>query len=523
MPLTASLSPCLAFPGPRARAARPGSLVGRLVLLALLTASAVAAPLPRATPEAEGVRSERLLAFVDALDREIEGMHSVMVLRRGRVLAEGWWAPYGPAHNHVLFSLSKSFTSTAVGLAVAEGRFSIDDFVLPFFPGDAPASPSRDLARMRVRDLLTMTTGHQDEPPSGPDAISPRTFLATPVPHKPGTHFKYNTPATFMLAAIVETRTGQSLVDYLRPRLFEPLGIEHPVWDKSAGGVTLGGYGLRVRTEDIARFGQLYLQQGEWNGRRLLTPEWVALATSRQVSNGSDPNSDWDQGYGFQFWRSRHGSYRADGAFGQYCVVMPAQEAVVVITSGVRNLGQVLNVVWDRLLPAFEATPLPAGAGGVAALRSRLAGLAVPPAPGAARPASTAVPGGSFVFDSNDGGWESGRLDFDPSGNRLSLSLRRGGDTRTIDSGHRSWRLGEALVSAGIYAPPAVERVAATYGWENDTTIVIRACAYETPFHTTYRLRFEGDTLTLESENNVSFGPTARPTLTARRASTASR
>jgi CubicO group peptidase (beta-lactamase class C family) len=436
------------------------------------------------------------------------------------VLAEGWWTPYGPGHNHVLFSLSKSFTSTAFGLAVAEGRVSIDDLVLPLFPDDAPASPSRNLARMRIRDLLTMSTGHQDEPPSGPDVISPRTFLAAPVPHKPGTHFKYNTPATFMLAAIVEKRTGQSLVDYLRPRLFDPLGIANPVWDKSAGGIILGGYGLRVRTEDIARFGQLYLQQGEWNGRRLLPAEWVALATSRQVSNGSEPESDWDQGYGFQFWRCRHGAYRADGAFGQYCVVMPAQEAVVVITSGVRNLGQVLNVVWDRLLPAFEGSPLPASTDRAAALRNRLAGLAVPPAPGAARPASTTVRGGRFLFDANDGGWESVRLDFDPSASRLSLAFRRGGQTLTLDSGHRSWRLGEALVSAGIYAPPTREPVAATYGWENDTTAVIKACAYETPFHVTYRLRFEGDTLTLESENNVSFGPTARPTLKARRAST---
>jgi hypothetical protein len=326
-----------------------------------------------------------------------------------------------------------------------------------------------------------------------------------------------------MLAAIVEKRTGQSLVDYLRPRLFGPLGIEKPVWDRSAEGVTLGGYGLRVRTEDIARFGQLYLQRGEWNGRLLLTPEWVELATSRQVSTGSDPDSDWDQGYGFQFWRSRHGAYRADGAFGQYCVVMPAQEVVVVITSGVRNIAQVLDVVWQRLRPALGDATLPADAAGVAALRARLSGLAVPPAPGAPRPPSAGDPGGTFVFEPNEGGWETSRLEFSPDSRRLSLSLRRGGETRTIESGHREWRRGHALVSAGLYAPPATEPVAATYGWENDTTAVIKACAYETPFHVTYRLRLDGDTLTLESENNVSFGPTARPTLTARRATTASR
>jgi len=317
------------------------TLVQICLVLVLSVATGVAqaaGALPRSAPEAQGVSSTTMLEFVNSLDEQIEGMHSVMVVRHGQVITEGWWSPYDAEHNHVLYSLSKSFTSTAVGFAVAEGRLSIDDEVLKFFHDDAPADPGSNLKQMRVRDLLTMSTGHQDDPPTAPDAISAKSFLAQAVPHLPGTHFKYNTAATFLQSAIVQKVTGQTVLDFLRPRLFEPLGIEHPVWDTNFQGISLGGYGLRVRTEDIAKFGQLYLQKGRWNGKQLLPSDWVETATAKQASNGSNPKSDWNQGYGFQFWRCRHNAFRGDGAFGQYCLVMPDQDAVVAITSGVKDM-----------------------------------------------------------------------------------------------------------------------------------------------------------------------------------------
>src|SRR3954463_7671168 len=162
-----------------------------------------------------------------------------------------------------------------------------------------------------------------------------------------------------MPSAAVQKRTGQPVLDYLKPRLFDPLGIEHPTWETSPQGVSLGGYGLSIRTEDIARFGQLYLQKGKWEGKQLVPEAWVEAATARQTSNGSNPKSDWDQGYGYQFWRSRNGAYRGDGAFGQYCVVLPDQDAVIAITSGVRDMQAVLNLVWDKLLPALKSSTLP--------------------------------------------------------------------------------------------------------------------------------------------------------------------
>lgn len=331
--------------------------------------------LSRSTPEAQGVDSAKILEFIEAVDRDVNSMHSFMLVRHGNVVAEAWWSPEAPDKPHVLWSLSKSFTSTAVGLAVAEGKLSIDDPVLKFFPEDAPTEPSNNLKAMRIRDLLTMNTGHQDELNWREEPHWAKAFLAHPVPHKPGTHFRYNTPATYMLSAIVQKVTGETVLDYLTPRLFEPLGIKKPQWDTSPQEISIGGYGLYLRTEEIAKFGQLYLQRGDWHGQQLLPAEWIDLATSRQTSNGSNPDSDWDQGYGYQFWRCRHGAYRGDGKDGQFCIVLPEQDAVIAITANTGNMQAELNVVWEKLLPAFRDEPLPANPESVAKLQEKIATL----------------------------------------------------------------------------------------------------------------------------------------------------
>lgn len=200
------------------------------------------------------------------------------------MVAEGWWSPYHAGAPHSLFSLSKSFTSTAVGLAIAEGKLSLDDEVLKFFSEDAPAEPSNNLRVMRVSDLLRMSTGQQTEPPRTPDQPWTKTFLAHPVPFKPGTHFLYNTSATYMASAIVQKATGQTVLDYLRPRLFEPLGIEQPTWETSPQGISTGGYGLSIRTEDIARLGLVAgtAAGGQWclDGRRHVHGQALLLRDS---------------------------------------------------------------------------------------------------------------------------------------------------------------------------------------------------------------------------------------------------
>ena len=315
--------------------------------------------LPRATPESQGVSAASIAKFIQAADEKVNSMHSFMLLRHGKVIAEAWWTPEDANKPHVLWSLSKSFTSTAVGLAVHDGKLSVQDRVIGFFPDALPENPSENLKSMRVLDLLTMSTGHQDEPNLRASQDWIKTFFAHPVPREPGSFFRYNTPATFMQSAIVQKVTGQNVVDYLQTRLFDPLGIDAPKWDKNPQGISIGGYGLYLKTEDIAKFGQLYLQKGRWENQQLIPSDWVQEASSKQVSNGSDAASDWNQGYGYQFWRCRHNAFRGDGKDGQFCIVLPDQDAVVVMTANTSNMQSQLSLVWEYLLGAMVDKDLP--------------------------------------------------------------------------------------------------------------------------------------------------------------------
>ncbi|HEX7071505.1 MAG TPA: serine hydrolase [Rhodothermales bacterium] len=496
-----------------------------VLALLLLTAAVFpdspngAGALPRATPESQGIASADILAFVDAADRTIDAMNSFMLVRHGRVVAEGWWTPYDAESPHVLYSLSKSFTSTAVGLAVAEGKLSIHDQVLSFFPEDGPAEPSDNLRAMRVSDLLRMNTGHATEPNvQGSSEPWTRTFLAHEVPFKPGSHFLYNTPATYMLSAIVQKVTGETVFDYLGPRLFEPLGITNPTWGTSPQGVTLGGFGLSVRTEDIARFGQLYLQKGEWNGQQILPAEWVEAATKLQTSNGSNPNGDWDQGYGYQFWRSRYGNYRGDGAFGQYCIVMPEHDAVVAITSGVRDMQAVMNLVWDMLIPAMQDAPLPENPAAHSALTERLENLTLAFVDGRPRTElAESVSGVEYAFTENQRRVGSVALDFEDDGAMLRVTTADGVDE--IPVGFGTWKRSRSTFVNGLqqFMQPGEYAVAASGAWTADDTFTVKLSLYETPFYTTMAFRFAGDELILDSEHNVAFGPRERPQLIGHR------
>ncbi len=355
-----------------------------IVLCTARLVFAAASPLPRSSPEAQGISSAAIREFVEAADARIDTLHSFMLVRHGHVIAEGWWQPEAADKPHVLWSLSKSFASTAIGLAVAEGKLDLDDPVLKFFPESTPANPSENLRAMRLRHLLSMSGGHDTEPKfaieRGP---SVKEFLEHPVIHAPGTWFRYNTPSTYLCSAILTKATGQTLLEFLKPRLFDPLGIESPEWKTSAEGYSLGGYGLFARTEDIAKFGHLYLQKGKWNGKQILPESWVETATSKHVENDKAPsgkNPEWSQGYGFQFWRCRHNAYRGDGRDGQICLVMPDQDAVVAITAQTGQMQAELDLVWEKLLPAFRSAPLHADEAEQQRLKATLQGLVAHPA-----------------------------------------------------------------------------------------------------------------------------------------------
>ncbi len=290
-------------------------------------------------------------------------LHSLMVLRHGQVVAERWWAPYRPDSPHLLYSLSKSFTSTALGFAVAEGLVDLDAPVLSYFPEvDERVTDPRSRS-MRVRHVASMASGHHDDMIAeavragrGDMALG---LLLLPPKFEPGSFFAYNQPCTNTVAAIVRRVSGGSLIDFLRPRLFEPLDIQPYGWLTDPVGREQGYSGLHVTTEAIAKLGQLYLDRGRWQGAQLVPAEWVAEATRAHVATDRE-NPDWSQGYGFQFWRSRHG-YRGDGAYGQYMVVLPEADAVVAITSQSPDMQGVLDRLWEHLLPALTAGDGPAG------------------------------------------------------------------------------------------------------------------------------------------------------------------
>jgi CubicO group peptidase (beta-lactamase class C family) len=489
--------------------------------------------LPRSTPEAQGIPSAAIGAFVHAVERELDAVHSFMLLRHGHVVAEGWWEPYRPQDRHMFFSLSKSFTSTAIGLLVAEGRLTVDDPVLDFFPDEAPAEPSAAsewtsyLRAMRVRHLLSMSTGHAvdtTEPMTlGPYRSWVEGFLAQPVEYEPGTHFLYNSGASYMLSAIAHKLSGGRMLDYLRPRLFEPLGIADPRWETSPQGIDTGGWGLSATTADIAAFGQLYLQKGLWQGARILPEAWVEEATSRQVSNGSASDSDWEQGYGYQFWLCRHGAYRGDGAFGQYCIVMPEQDAVLAITSGLGDMQQPLNLVWEHLLPAMGPAPLPAGdEPEQAALTDKLGSLQLPTPQGEpGSPTAARVSGKRFSVAENED--QIAAITFDFGEDQTVIAMHNDLGEQRIVCGHGTWVRGE--VSLGpldrLVRMPSLQdrgplKVGASGAWTDQTTYTAKLWWYETPFSRTLTCRFAGDHLTVEQAANVGFGPTERPTLECR-------
>jgi CubicO group peptidase (beta-lactamase class C family) len=425
------------------------------------------ASLPRSTPAAEAMSAAGIDAFLDAVEADpVIALHSLMIIRHGRVIAEGWWSPYRPDDVHLLYSVSKSFTSTALGFAVAEGLLSLNDTVVQHFPAQDPG-PSAPRARaITIEHLARMATGHHqdvldamvlrdpDEPIGG--------FLGIEPESEPGSVFAYNNGATYTLGAILQERTGLSLTGYLQPRLFDPLGISPPHWDTLRGRRQMGYSGLHLTTEQLARFGLLYLQQGSWAGSQVLPPEWVAEATRLQTPNPGEPEPDWRRGYGYQFWGSRHG-YRADGAYGQFCLVLPEQDAVVVTTGETETMQAILDAAWAHLVPAFDE---PSTAGDDERLADRLTSLALPAEGAAVNPAEKWVTAAQVSEQSGD--WI---LTVDTADNRLEISC-----------GDQEWRRTSVAVDHGLGLV-----VEARGRWADPETFAAELIFVHTPHRMTVR------------------------------------
>jgi CubicO group peptidase (beta-lactamase class C family) len=467
--------------------------------------------LPRSTPEAEGVDSKGVMDFIKAAEKGNNEFHSFMLLRHGKVVAEGWWSPYAPSHKHTLYSLSKSFTSTAVGFAVSEKKLKLTDKIISFFPESLPDTVSNNLAEMELKDIITMTAGMEPDPTfrvAAYDTNWVRGFLTTPVKNKPGTKFLYNTLATYMLSAIVQKVTGEKVIDYLTPRLFKPLGIEGADWEVDPVGINTGGWGLRLKTEDMAKFGQLYLQKGKWNGKTILSAEWVDAATTFKIDQAPGTTdsvrskNDWVQGYCYQFWRCRHNAFRGDGAFGQYIIVMPEKDAVVAITSETPDMQSELNLVWDYLLPALKDNRLPADVKSDAELKQMDDSLSVKkPEKGIESDLQPAIADKTFQFGKNILNIESVSLSF--KGNNCVLKMRENGKDYDFTFGGNEWvktetsRPGPNLLMAAKGYPsnlPAAE-VAGIYRWREKDKLELTLRYIESPHTEVMNCTFKGDSI----------------------------
>lgn len=314
---------------------------------------------PSSKPEDLSVSSEAIIKTIREI-RETQGLqlHSFLLLRHGRLLWEEYFRDGEANKLHVLQSVSKSFTSTAIGIAQAHGLLSVKDKLYDFFPEHADLCDSDYKREVTLEHLLMMGSGFENNEGEILSGFGDFTALALsqPVIHKPGTVFDYYTLGTYLLSAVFSKVYPCGIHSYLKDKLFAPAGFGDSIWNADIKGIPMGGFGLFLTAYDLSRLGQLYLQKGCWEGQQLIPAKYVEMASAKQIDNSNHPsgNPDWTAGYGYQFWRNRMGGYRADGMFGQYCIVLPDKDVVIVMTSHLENMQLPLTITGEILLPEIK-------------------------------------------------------------------------------------------------------------------------------------------------------------------------
>ncbi|AEF82110.1 serine hydrolase domain-containing protein [Leadbettera azotonutricia] len=433
--------------------------------------------------DSAGINKPALDDFVHALEGASATMRGFVLLRYGKAVQRHFWQPYHEDDPIWVYSLSKSFCSTAVGFAIQEGLLKLDDPVLSFFPEHAAKVKDENCKMVKVQDLLTMRSGHEADP-TMPMVRTPdwaEYFLTIPYKYKPGTRFVYNSGATYMLSAIVQKLSGLTIFEYLKPRLFAPLCFGDCAWDVSPQGISTGGWGFMVALEDIAKLGLLYLNKGNWNGRQLLSEAWVKDASSAHADNSITPgaSADWARGYGYQFWQSRHG-FRGDGAFGQYCLVMPEYDAVLALSCETDNMQAVLDIVWDKLLPAFAISN--------ADIEKKISGKVL-------------------KANENPAGINSISLNFYPD--RLSLGFQTKNGLEQFEAGRFGWIETSARLPWGAFSFIPVagmagdgRKISSTFLWKGKNDLEVRMIYRNCPHRELLNIKIEGNTLKLSWPGN---------------------
>jgi CubicO group peptidase (beta-lactamase class C family) len=469
--------------------------------------------LPRAAPSATGVNADALIRFLDEVEAAGLDMHSFMLHRQGKVVAEGWRWPYRADRPRVLHSAAKSYTACAIGLAIEEGLLKISDKVISFFPDELPDPVSENLAAMTVEDLLTMRTGHATETSGSVWRNIPTSwtgeFFKIPLAHAPGTHYVYTSAASYMLSAIIGRVTGITMHEYLKPRLFAPLGIHDEEWSIGPDGVNPGGNGLTARTADMLKLGILHAQGGLWEGKRVLPLAWVQAATRAQ---GGD-----DSIYGYQWQIRPAGAYSAIGQFVQFVTVYPEHDATFAVTAAIDQSALLFPYMQQYLLQAFATAPGSAEAD--LRLRNKITAweAPTPPQASAATALQSEIAGIDFAIDANAAGVRQVRVSFGPG--HCDFQLTDAGGAHLIRAGLGQWlesttdMPGQDLHHGYTFEK---EPVVANAHWRDAQTLEMTWIFPQTAFRDTVVCTFKGNGLRIERGVNVNSSVMQHPTLIGR-------
>ena len=471
-----------------------------------LGANAQINDIPRSTPEEQGVPSKALIELFDAMhNMEQTDIHSMIVMRHGKVVGEFYPAPFAPQYQHTQYSSSKTLVSLAAGMAIDENRLRLTDRVATFFPEYLPDSICANLADMTVRDLLTMQSGIK--PDWGMRAKTTewiKTFLGKPVPNKPGEVFAYDSMVTYMISAIVQKVTGKTVLEYLKEKMFNHMGVTVVNWEESPEGINTGGWGLHIQSESLAKVGQMWLDGGVWDGKQIVSKEWIEQMSAKQANGG-------DYGYGYQVWMCKYPSaVRADGALGQYVIVVPEKDVVIVLTEASFTNGKPQrNLIWDNFLPQLVDEPLPASKDYQTLLAKQTSYTLEIPAGKEKSSVMKKLAGKKISVPKNKYGWKEVVFEQGADKQLLMHLTKTDGTTYTQPMGYKKWAT-DTIAGLPPYSINPIDwhrglegpfYGAACYGWEkNVLNANIHYVNWVTSLYTTWEVK-DGEIILSISNN----------------------
>ncbi|MBO7386153.1 MAG: serine hydrolase [Clostridia bacterium] len=454
------------------------------------------------SPESLGIPSESVIRFLDRIKTYGFPLHSYILTRFGKIAAEGYTEPFGPQVKHRMYSVSKSFTSVAVGMLITEGRLSLDDTAASFFPGYLPKDPSPYTLRATVRDLLRMATPNETNSYDWGDADFVKTFFDNDQPkHEPGTVFHYDTAGTTVLMAIVEKIAGMPILQDMRP-LLDALDISPDIWCvETPEGRSWTGSGIMCTPRDLLKFGLFCLKRGEWNGKQWVDKQYMTEAATKQIDITTADSSYIRDGYGYQFWMMRRGGFACCGMGCQYAFMDPETQTVMVLTAdtqGINNAEDAIKYAYYDILDDMRPAPLPENAEALKSLRSYK--TEIPMQPGSASgPLEDKIAGVKYIFDENLFHFQWMRARF--SGGEMTLEYEKPNGTFELRFGMGKWLpfiFPEKYAGRNIAVMDTFYRCLTQAVWVSENTLLARVMSVDDYLGSIrMQLTFKGDTLTV--------------------------